>query len=123
MDILEGNPKEVIACTRLDKEGVPYVFVANQGKNKVTAKSEGEAFQGIRYDLESGNMSPIRGDGKEIEIRLGAFESQLIRVEASKCHQEAFTEVKTFIEQMADTSLLGEQQRIRNIFDKTKRVI
>lgn len=152
VDILEGNPKEVIACTRLGQEGVPYVFIANQGKNEVVAGIKGEAFQGIRYDLESGDMSLVRGNGKEIEIRLGAFESQLIRLETSNYHEEVVegegtkavhipmsgnwnvkisgknicrfgeaylsldqstwkkAEVKTFIEQMADTALLGEQQ-------------
>lgn len=105
IEVISGEPKDVIGCVRLDRSGTRYVFVANQGAGAVRVRiSIGEEAQmagqnrGKRWaaqacSLEDGTMLPLSMDS----VKLGAFESKWIQLSPDE------TDIETGI-------LIGEGQ-------------
>lgn len=84
--VISGNPKDVIACVRFDRQGNWYVFVANQGREGVTAELTGiGGRKAVWFDLETGEthdisryQNPERKD--RLLVKLEGFESRWIQI-------------------------------------------
>lgn len=103
MEVVLGNPKDVIGCVRTDKAGRRYVFAANQGGQEVritvTAGDLGAgagdcgkpALMAQICDLETGELTPIGTESVDVtvSVRLGSFESVWIQLAAeAECVDE-----------------------------------
>lgn len=98
MEVLSGNPRDVIGCVRMDAAGRRYVFAANQGGQEVRiAVSAGDCsrkkptLMAQICDLETGVLTPIETDSADgtVIVRLGSFESVWIQLaDEAECVDE-----------------------------------
>ena len=79
----EGDPRQVIGCIRKDEAGNVYAFLANQGRNPVTAdliyKNDGSV-KAFQYDLENGNIQEVSEKDGKMVLSLEGFESRWIKI-------------------------------------------
>lgn len=96
IEVVQGNPKEVIGCVRLDRAGRRYVFAANQGAGKVQVKlsvpsmakdqGTGGTLVARVCSLEDGKLTPVKTDGKAgtedgtVDVWLEGFESKWVQI-------------------------------------------
>lgn len=91
VEVVQGNPRDVISCVRVDQDGQHYAFVANQGAGEVQiglsvrAADDGSSVTARICDMETGMVMPVeRGDkDNPIMVCLGSFESVWIQVGAA----------------------------------------
>lgn len=96
IEVISGNPKDVIGSVRLDRFGTRYVFVANQGSDIVRVRiAVGEEAQTAGQDhrqrwlaqacsLEDGSLTPLSLDS----VELGSFESRWIQFSSDATDRE-----------------------------------
>lgn len=81
--VIKGNPRQVIGCIRRDEDGNIYAFLANQGKDFVTAElayKKDERMKVFLYDLETGEIQNICKEDEKIILHLEGFESRWIQI-------------------------------------------
>ncbi|MDO4327953.1 MAG: glycosyl hydrolase [Lachnospiraceae bacterium] len=99
--VSSGQEKDVITCVRKDEEGSWYLFAANQGKAPVTVQARIQDEEGTwswmaeEWSLEEGSVKPVPMKERCMEIHLGAFESQWIRIwKIERCSMERVVPVE-----------------------------
>lgn len=86
--LLSGNAKQLIVARRVDAQGVPYVFLVNQGNEDMRIQMIGDFSKSAWYDLETGAITRTAGTVKGLTVVLTAFESRLLRQEELDCAGE-----------------------------------
>lgn len=83
---VSGNRKDLIGCTRLDREGNTYVFTGNQGKDPavVRLKAAGGEASAEVFDLEQGTAEPVHAADGVVTVSLEGFESRWIKITPGK---------------------------------------
>lgn len=82
------DQKDFVTAYRRDEEGNPFVFLANQGKNRVAGAVlrvlDPSLCQAVLWDLETGRQSPLAltkvGDHREMELDFHGYESKWIQL-------------------------------------------
>jgi hypothetical protein len=84
--VVSGTSKDLVGCTRLDREGNVFVFAANQGKYpmKIRLQLSTDASKAETWNLENGTVASTGISGGSVFLSLEGFESRWVKITMGK---------------------------------------
>ncbi|WP_312427696.1 glycosyl hydrolase [Lacrimispora sp.] len=80
--VVNGKSKDLVGCTRLDREGNVFVFAANQGRDpmKICLRPSADASKAEIWNMEDGIVALTKISDGSVYLSLEGFESRWVKI-------------------------------------------